>query len=85
MSTFAWIDYSEKQRRQLLEAIDMFREKDTRDELGIAGIRVYMLLLTISTPHIWPCLTLRKSRKARCCKPQACSMKIRNIKRPFKI
>jgi len=39
MSTFAWIDYSEKQRRQLLEAIDMFREKDTRDELGIAGIR----------------------------------------------
>src|SRR3990172_7519863 len=39
MSTFAWIDHSEKQRRQILEAIDLFREKDTRDELGIAGIR----------------------------------------------
>jgi hypothetical protein len=39
MSTFVWIDHSEKQRRQILEAIDMFREKDTRDELGIAGIR----------------------------------------------
>src|SRR5664279_1959753 len=39
MSTFAWIDYSEKQRRQILEAIDLFREKDTRDELGVAGIR----------------------------------------------
>jgi hypothetical protein len=39
MSTFAWIDSSEKQRRQMLEAIDLFREKDTRDELGIAGIR----------------------------------------------
>ena len=39
MSTFTWIDHSEKQRRQILEAIDMFREKDTRDELGIAGIR----------------------------------------------
>lgn len=39
MSTFAWIDHSEKQRRQILEAIDLFREKDTRDELGISGIR----------------------------------------------
>ena len=39
MSTFVWIDHSEKQRRQMLEAIDLFREKDTRDELGIAGIR----------------------------------------------
>lgn len=39
MSTFAWIDHSEKQRRQIVEAIDLFREKDTRDELGIAGIR----------------------------------------------
>jgi hypothetical protein len=39
MSIFSWIDYSEKQRRQILEAIDLFREKDTRDELGISGIR----------------------------------------------
>ena len=39
MSTFAWIDHSEKQRRQILEAIDLFREKDTRDELGLAGVR----------------------------------------------
>jgi len=39
MSTIAWIDHSEKQRRQILEAIDLFREKDTRDELGVAGIR----------------------------------------------
>jgi hypothetical protein len=39
MSTFAWIDHSEKQRRQMLEAIDLFREKDTRDELGIATVR----------------------------------------------
>lgn len=38
-STFVWIDHSEKQRRQVLEAIDQFREKDTRDELGTAGIR----------------------------------------------
>lgn len=39
MSTFVWLDHSEKQRRQVLEAIDQFREKDTRDELGLAGIR----------------------------------------------
>ncbi len=39
MSSFVWIDHSEKQRRQVLEAIDLFREKDIRDQLGIAGIR----------------------------------------------
>jgi hypothetical protein len=39
MSIFAWLDQSEKQRRQMLEAIDLFREKDTRDEMGVAGIR----------------------------------------------
>jgi hypothetical protein len=39
MSIFAWLDHSEKQRRQMLEAIDLFREKDTRDEMGIASIR----------------------------------------------
>lgn len=39
MSSFGWIDHSEKQRRKVLEAIDLFREKDTRDELGLAGIR----------------------------------------------
>lgn len=39
MSSFVWIDHSEKQRRQVLDAIDQFREKDTRDELGIATIR----------------------------------------------
>jgi Family of unknown function (DUF6361) len=39
MSRFAWIDSSEKQRKQMLDAIDLFREKDTRDELGVSGIR----------------------------------------------
>lgn len=39
MSSFVWIDHSEKQRRQVLDAVDQFREKDTRDELGIASIR----------------------------------------------
>jgi len=38
MSTFTWIDHSEKPRRQILDAIDLFRKKDTRDELSIAGI-----------------------------------------------
>jgi len=38
-STFAWLDQSEKQRRKVLEAIDLFREQGTRDELGISTIR----------------------------------------------
>jgi hypothetical protein len=39
MSIFAWIDSSKKQRSQILEAIDLFREKNRRNELVIAGIR----------------------------------------------
>ena len=38
-SFFSWIDHSEKQRRQILDAIDLFKEQDTRDELGLGTIR----------------------------------------------
>ena len=38
-STFTWLDYSEKERRDALEVIDLFREEDTRDELGLGVIR----------------------------------------------
>lgn len=39
MSGFAWLDYSEHERRKALDVIDLFREKDTRDELGIGTVR----------------------------------------------
>lgn len=39
MSTFAWLDYSERQRRRMLEIVDLFREQGTVDELGIGGVR----------------------------------------------
>ena len=38
-STFTWLDYSELQRRKMLDVIQLFQEKDTRDELGIGSIR----------------------------------------------
>jgi hypothetical protein len=38
-SFFAWIDYSEAERRKALDVIDLFKEQDTRDELGIGTIR----------------------------------------------
>lgn len=38
-STFTWLDTSEADRRQALEVIDAFRDRDTRDELGLGGIR----------------------------------------------
>jgi Family of unknown function (DUF6361) len=38
-STFTWLDHSDTERRKVLEAIDRFKETDTRDELGIAPIR----------------------------------------------
>lgn len=38
-STFSWLDTSERDRRRALDVIDLFSLRDTRDQLGIAGIR----------------------------------------------
>ena len=38
-SSYTWLDYSETERRKALEVIDLFRERDTRDELGIGTVR----------------------------------------------
>jgi hypothetical protein len=39
MSQFVWLDYSEHERRKMLDAIDLFREHDTVDELGVGSVR----------------------------------------------
>lgn len=39
MSVFVWLDYSERERRKMLDVVDLFREHDTRDELGIGSVR----------------------------------------------
>jgi hypothetical protein len=39
MSTFVWLDYSEQERRKMIDIVDLFREHDTRDELGIGSVR----------------------------------------------
>ena len=39
MSAFVWLDYSESERRKMLEVVDLFREHDTRDELGVGSVR----------------------------------------------
>lgn len=39
MSSFAWLSYSEAERRKALDVISLFSEQDTRDELGIGVIR----------------------------------------------
>lgn len=38
-STFTWLDYSEHERRKMLDVIELFGEKTTRDELGLGGVR----------------------------------------------
>jgi hypothetical protein len=38
-STLTWLDYSQDSRRRVLDAIDLLRERDTRDELGLGSIR----------------------------------------------
>lgn len=38
-SSFTWLDYSERERRKMLDAIRLFKDQDTRDELGIGTVR----------------------------------------------
>ena len=39
MSVFVWLDYSERERRKMLDVVDLFGEHDTRDELGTGSVR----------------------------------------------
>jgi hypothetical protein len=39
MSFLSWLDYSDRERREALDVIDLFRESDTVDELGLGTIR----------------------------------------------
>ena len=39
MSHFAWLDYSDSERRRVLDVVRSLSEKDTRDELGLATVR----------------------------------------------
>jgi hypothetical protein len=36
---FTWVDFAEDDRRKMADVIALFSEKDTRDELGLGGIR----------------------------------------------
>lgn len=38
-SIFSWVDFAEEDRRKMSDVIALFAEKDTRDELGLGGIR----------------------------------------------
>lgn len=38
-SSISWLDFSEAERRKMIEIVALFKERDTRDELGIASIR----------------------------------------------
>lgn len=38
-STLSWLDYSDAERRAALDVIELFRDRDTRDELGLGSIR----------------------------------------------
>lgn len=38
-SSFGWLDTDANQRRRMLEVVDMFKDEDTVDELGVGAIR----------------------------------------------
>jgi hypothetical protein len=37
--TFSWLDHSEEARRRAVETINLFSERETRDEVGLAALR----------------------------------------------
>ncbi len=39
MSSFSWLAFSENERRKVLDVVDLFGDRDTRDELGIGTVR----------------------------------------------
>lgn len=39
MPTLSWLAFSDEERRRAHDALGLFRERDTRDELGVAGVR----------------------------------------------
>jgi len=39
MSFLSWLDYSESERRKMLDVISLFQQKESRDELGLGTIR----------------------------------------------
>jgi hypothetical protein len=38
-SSFSWLAFSEDERRKVLDVVDLFGDRDTRDELGIGTVR----------------------------------------------
>ena len=38
-SSISWIDFSEQDRRRMADVVQLFREQDTRDELGLGTVR----------------------------------------------
>jgi len=38
-SAFGWIDFAEQDRRRMSDVVRLFREQDTRDELGLGSVR----------------------------------------------
>jgi hypothetical protein len=38
-SFLSWLDHSEHEKRKMLDVINLFRARDTRDELGIGTVR----------------------------------------------
>jgi len=39
MTSLTWLDYSDTERRKLLDVVDLFRDRNTRDELGVGTVR----------------------------------------------
>jgi hypothetical protein len=38
-SSLAWLDFTEQEQRRVLGVVELFRERDTVDELGVGVVR----------------------------------------------
>ena len=64
-SSFAWLDYSDRDRQRAMDAVALFREEETRDELGIGVIRDEGNTFTDQIPSLIQADKLSKSDRVK--------------------
>ena len=52
MSSLAWIDFDEAERQRAQRIMALFQERETRDELGLGGIRDSIAELRYYREHL---------------------------------
>ena len=74
MSAFVGLEYSESERRKMLDVVDLFGEHDTRDELGIGSVRAALQAHPLE-PRLFQLIAGRRTCRAAAA-PRRCAIRL---------